>query len=291
LPLGQPLLISGGRGTLATAFARICQLRGLPFHLLGREELDIADAGSVAAAMDRLDPWAIVNAAGYVRVDDAEHEADRCRRENVVGPATLAEACSRRGIPLVTFSTDLVFDGAVGRPYLESDTVNPLNHYGRTKVEAEAIVMGLCSQALVVRSSAFFGPWDEFNFVTLALKALGRGQSLQVTSAVVSPTYVPDLVHTCLDLLFDGATGLWHVAGAGETSWHNLATQAAGRAGLDPALLELHPTNGYTAKRPQYSALGSEKALLLPSWDHALTRYLHERLPKARYGICDTPGY
>ncbi|WP_198427093.1 sugar nucleotide-binding protein, partial [Acinetobacter baumannii] len=92
----RPILITGASGTLGGAFARICRSRGLAHRLLSRAELDIADAGSVQRALDLHRPWAVVNAAGYVRVDDAERDRERCFRENAEGPAQLARACARR---------------------------------------------------------------------------------------------------------------------------------------------------------------------------------------------------
>src|SRR5206468_12353573 len=112
-------------------------LRGLPHQLRTRQGMDIATPEAVETGLDALQPWAVVNAAGYVRVDDAERERERCFRENVEGPAVLAAACARRGIPLVTFSSDLVFDGRKQDPYVESDPVAPLNVYGSSKAKAE----------------------------------------------------------------------------------------------------------------------------------------------------------
>ena len=119
----RPILITGGGGTLATAFARICAARGLGYEVLSRAQLDIADEAAIAAALERVRPWAIVNAAGYVRVDDAESDESRCRRENTTGAQLLAEACGRRRLRLLCFSSDLVFDGHSRRPYRESDRV------------------------------------------------------------------------------------------------------------------------------------------------------------------------
>ncbi len=134
-----PILIAGANGTLGRAFARICQQRNLAFRLLSRREMDIADAASVGQAMAQWRPWALVNASGYVRVDDAEHDVERCFRENALGPAVLAAACARHGVQLATFSSDLVFDGRQDRPYVEADAVAPINIYGRTSA--------LCSRA------------------------------------------------------------------------------------------------------------------------------------------------
>ncbi|HEY1404899.1 MAG TPA: family 1 glycosylhydrolase, partial [Pyrinomonadaceae bacterium] len=139
----RPLIINGATGTLGRAFARLCDLRGISYRLLTRAEMDIADAGSVENALAEFDPWAVVNTAGYVRVDDAEREAEKCMRENAQGAATLAAACARSGAALLTFSSDLVFDGTKGVPYVESDEVSPLNVYGRSKAEAERRVLEL----------------------------------------------------------------------------------------------------------------------------------------------------
>src|SRR5205823_1854885 len=124
---------------------------------------------------DSYRPWAVVNAAGYVRVDDAEREPEACFRANADGPAVLAAACASRGVQLLTFSSDLVFDGSKGAPYVESDPVSPLNVYGRSKADAEVRVLRELPAALVVRTSAFFGPWDEYNFVTMALRTMAEG--------------------------------------------------------------------------------------------------------------------
>ena len=208
----QPILITGASGTLGRAFAKICEERNLTYKLLSRQEMDIAVQPSVESAVSRYQPWAVINASGYVNVDNAEREFDRCFRENALGPAILAAVCAARGIQLLTFSSDLVFDGGRQSPYLESDPVRPLNNYGRSKAEAERRVLDTCPEALMVRTSAFFGPWDNYNFVTLALSALTKGQRFAVsTDITVSPTYVPDLVHASLDLLIDRAAGIWHI--------------------------------------------------------------------------------
>jgi dTDP-4-dehydrorhamnose reductase len=275
----RTLLITGATGTLGRAFARACRARAIPFRLLTRAEMDIADASSVAAMLEEASPWAVVNAAGYVRVDDAEADSVRCMRENAEGPSVLAEGCAARGVSLVTFSSDLVFDGAASKAYLESDLPAPLNVYGRSKAEAEARVLASHPSALVVRTSAFFGPWDEYNFVTLALRALSRGERFAAASdSVVSPTYVPDLVNACLDLLIDGEHGLWHLSNGGALSWAEFARLAARLAGLDESLIEGRPSSSFNfaARRPAFSVLASERGALLPSVEDALSRYVSE---------------
>jgi dTDP-4-dehydrorhamnose reductase len=275
----RPILIAGARGTLGAAFARRCDLRGLAYRVLSRSEMDIADRDSVDAALAIHSPWAVVNAAGYVRVDDAEQDRERCFRENTDGPATLAGACSDRGLELLTFSSDLVFDGKKTSPYTESDPPNPLSVYGCSKAEAELRVAALHPDALIVRTSAFFGPWDDFNFVTQLLRAVNAGKEWPALDDVlVSPTYVPDLVDASLDLLIDGERGIWHLANGGVTTWLEFGRHVAELAGLDSfKVVPRHLSElELPAPRPRFSALRSERGTILRSLDHALASYLGE---------------
>jgi len=274
-----PLVIVGASGTLGRAFARLCELRGITYHLLSRQEMDIANPASVDAVLSQLKPWALVNAAGYVRVDDAEREPDICIRVNAEGAATLATACARHNVALLTFSSDLVFDGTVSNPYMESDTVAPLNVYGCSKALAEKLVLKVNPSSLVIRTSAFFGPWDDYNFVTIALRQLSAGNTfVAAEDAIVSPTYVPDLVHASLDLLIDSECGLWHLANKSAITWADLARLAAKKAGFNPSNIIALPTRelGFSAKRPNYSVLGSNRGELMSCLESAMSRYFDE---------------
>lgn len=276
--IGRPLLITGATGTLGRAFARVCDVRGLPYKLLSRQDVDIADIASVDAALEKWQPWAVINTAGYVRVDDAENDP-RNWRENVEGPAVLARACAQRGVRLLSFSSDLVFDGRQERPYVETDEPRPLCAYGRSKAEAEQRMLAAAPETLVVRTAAFFGPWDRHNFVTQALAAMRRGEPWHAAhDQWVSPTYVPDLVKAALDLLVDGERGLVHLANRGAVSWAQLAQMAAEVAGLDTGLVRPRPGAelGWVACRPKFSALGSERGIVMPTLEDGLVRYLGE---------------
>jgi dTDP-4-dehydrorhamnose reductase len=279
---GAPILISGANGTLARELARSCRVRGLAHRLLSRSELDVADAASVRAAIEAWSPWAIANAAGYVRVDDAETDVERCYRENSIGPAVLAAACREHGLALLTFSSDLVFDGEACQPYVESDGVAPLGVYGLSKARAEAEVARILPSALVVRTSAFFGPGEQRDFLAGVLLALAKGLRFRAAGdIVVSPTYVPDLVESCLDLLVDGERGVWHLANGGQRSWADFARDAAALVGLDAGLVEPCESGALRlrAARPRYSVLGSERARLLPELGSSLERWARERAP------------
>ena len=271
-----PILISGASGTLGRAFARLCEERDLNYRLLSRAEMDITDERSIERALDVHAPWAIVNAAGYVRVDAAEQDVERCFRENTLGPSTLAAACARHRLPLVTFSTDLVFDGRRQAPYVETDGIAPLSVYGKSKAAAETLVLDRHPQALVIRTSSFFGPWDEHNFITSALRALRCGRPFAAASdTTVSPTYVPDLVHASLDLLIDREAGIWHLTNGEPITWADLALRAAELAEVDPSSLQACQSEQlrFMAARPRYSALSSQRSFAMPGLDDALDRY------------------
>jgi dTDP-4-dehydrorhamnose reductase len=268
---GRKLLITGATGTLGGAFARIAEHRGLPHCLTSRAELEITDEASIRAAIELHRPWAIINTAGFVRVGDAEREREACFSWNAEGPAKLAGICAEAGVRLVTFSSDLVFDGQKGAPYVESDAVRPQNVYGLSKARAEEQVLGIADDALVIRTSAFFGPWDQYNFAWHVLSSLARGEPVRAgRNTAVSPTFVPDLCHATLDLLIDGETGLWHLANQGKLSWYEFAVTVAQGAGYDTSLvLPIEDA-------PASTELASERGPMLRPVKSAIDQYLHD---------------
>jgi dTDP-4-dehydrorhamnose reductase len=162
--------------------------------------MDIADAKSVEHALETYSPLAVANTAGYMRVDDAEHDRERCFRENTVGPATLARSCTKRGIQLATFSSDLVFDGRVRRPYEQPDEYKPLNCYAESKAAAEALVLNIYRTHSSFALQSFPVQGDRFNFVTQTLDTLRTGKPVRAAKDwLISPTYVRDLVNATLD--------------------------------------------------------------------------------------------
>jgi dTDP-4-dehydrorhamnose reductase len=139
----------------------------------------------------------------------------------------------------------------------------------------------------VVRTSAFFGPWDTYNYLSLVLRTLRDGGTFTAASDLtVSPTYVPDLVHACLDLLIDGESGIWHLSNGGAVTWAELALRASSMAGLDPEQVQpvLCSSLPFIARRPAYSALASGRGTLMPSLDHALERYFQHYHAQAGTG-------
>jgi dTDP-4-dehydrorhamnose reductase len=260
---------------------KACERRTIPYVALSRQDINILDEKSIKAVIDHYKPWAVINATGYVKVDDAESNYVECHAVNAVAPALLAGICNSSGIRLMTFSSDLVFDGNKKLPYHEADDVSPLNIYGKTKAEGESKVQSLCSSSLIIRTSAFFGPWDKYNFVYHVLDSVKNGHSITVPDDVmVSPTYVPDLTDTALDLFIDEEAGIWHLSNDGMLTWSEFSRSIVERSGGDGAkIISLsHTEMGWKAPRPLFSVLQSEKGVRLPTLDDALVRYFEQRV-------------
>jgi dTDP-4-dehydrorhamnose reductase len=271
-----PVLIIGANGTLGSAFTKLCTSRGITYQALTRNEVDFTDPQQIEAIINKYKPWAIINTAGFVKVDVAEQETKNCFLSNTIGPVNLAINCEKFGIKLLTFSSDLVFDGLKKSSYVESDIVNPLNIYGLSKAKADEQVMHYNPTALIVRTSAFFGPWDNYNFIYQVLDSLKNGKNYCVANDVyISPTYVPDLVSASLNILIDNEIGIWHLANKGELTWYELALEVTQRANLSPQLLKPLSVEelGLKAKRPFFSALSSTKGEPLPPLEQALDHF------------------
>jgi dTDP-4-dehydrorhamnose reductase len=280
-PKGKnPIILIGKTGTLARAFIRIANLRGINCISFGRQDCNIADAREMEKLIETYKPWSVINTAGFVRVDEAESNAENCFLVNTLAAQNIANVCNKYGIRFVTFSSDLVFDGKKNDPYLESDKVSPLSVYGQSKAKAEQMVMSSDPSALIIRTSAFFGPWDPYNFVSNALHSFKNNIPFRVANdVIISPTYVPDLVNTTLDLLLDEENGIWNLSNKGELSWAMLASEVAERGGFKSPSMKPIPLSemGWVAPRPHYSVLKTEKGLELPSLDSALERFFKEQ--------------
>lgn len=274
----KTLLVIGCRGTLAQAFAKICAIRKLPVLCLGRDSLNICSSATLQKKMRSIRPWAIINTAGFSQVDEAEKNKENCYNLNVIGVKNLAEIARSLQVPLVHFSTDLVFDGSSEEAYLESDVVSPLCFYGETKAASEKLVQGIHDKSLVVRTSPFFGPWDKTNFAYSVIQRVLAGDQIFAPKDVfISPTYVPHLVHATLDLLLDEMTGVIHLTNRGEISWAHWAQRIAdkwNRAHLVTAVTSEEMS--YKAKRPHFSVLESERVSMMPSFDEAFENFFAE---------------
>ncbi len=275
-PAVSPILITGATGTLGQAIAGACRRRALDYVLTDRSALSLDAQTSIEAAIARHRPWAVINAAGWVRVDDAELEQNACFEANTDGCVRLAAICQAFDIPCVSFSSDLVFDGGKTAPYVEDDLPNPLNVYGHSKAKAEAKLNDLGGKTLTIRTSAFFSPFDSHNFAVAVARRLAAGERMEAASDLtVSPTYVPDLVNAVLDLLMDGETGLWNLSSNHAVTWADFALIVAESLGLHRRQIDPRPWRdlGFRAERPRAAALTSSRGILLPKFDDAIGRF------------------
>ncbi len=247
-----------------------------------RRDYDLLDYASLRADLESTRPEAVINCAGYARVDDAEDDEDSAREINVRAAAAMAEKCSELGIRLVHFSSDYVFDGRKGPPYKEDDAPNPLNVYGRTKLESEREVLAaLPSSSLIIRTSWLFGKGGK-SFVGTLLGRYEEGvRKFRIVSDQVGrPTYAPDLSRAVRLCLEKGLTGIYHACNEGEVSWHGLALALFEAAGLaDEVEVEAIVAGQFPARavRPARSVLDTGKlsgaGIELPDFRDALRRW------------------
>lgn len=250
------ILVTGAAGQLGTA---VCTLR--PDAIAAdREMLDLRDHAGLAAGVSRLDPSAIVNCAAFTAVDAAESDPAQAEAVNAIAVGIIAAEARRLDIPFVTFSTDYVFDGTAAVPYVESSMPNPINAYGRSKLNGERAAFVAHPESLVVRSSWLFSA-THHSFVKTIVSRARLGTVRVVADQTGSPTYALDLAAATLEAMERGVAGVLHLTNAGATSWFELARTACRLAGIDedrvtPTTTAEYPT---TARRPRYSVLGSER--------------------------------
>ena len=282
-----PILVTGG-GQVATALAALAA--GQTLLRAGRETVDFDRPDTIRPWLERTAPVLIVNAAAYTAVDRAESEPDAAWRANRDGPALLAAYCRDAGIPLIHISTDYVFDGSKGAPYVESDATAPTGVYGASKLAGERAVLASGARAIVLRTSWVYAASGR-NFVLTMLNAARKTQQLRVVADQRGcPTAADDLAsailaiaaHLARDGWRDDLGGVYHAAGSGETTWHGLANavfDAASGLGLPrPEVAAIATADWPTpARRPADSRLDCGKLaqtfdLRLPEWQNSVAR-------------------
>ena len=292
-PGGGPVLVTGGAGQLATSLLR---LGGSRIHKVGRPEFDFDQPDTVSACFAALQPVAVVNAAAWTAVDAAETAPDGAARANRDGPERLARLCARAGIPLIHVSTDYVFDGDKGRPYVETDPTSPTGVYGRTKAEGEQAALSANPRTIVLRTSWVYSATGK-NFVRTMLNAGEKNPVLKVVGDQRGgPTASDDLAEAILSILArieadgwqDAYAGIYHAAGTGETTWHGLAVaalEAARKHGRTmPEVVAIRTADWPTpARRPADSRLDCDKlervfGVRLPPWHKSLVRTVDQLL-------------
>jgi len=289
----KPLLVIGGDGQLARAYKAL-----RPDALfLGRSVADLAVPDKLSEVLERYNPSALINAAAYTQVDNAESEEKLATVVNAESPTAMAIYCSRKRIPFVHFSSDYVFDGSGDTPWKEDDTPAPLNAYGRSKLAGEDAIARIGGDHLIFRSSWVYDAEGK-NFVNTILRLASEREELRIIADQFgAPTYATHLAVASLKALEVAmaapqfSSGIYHLCNSGVTTWHGFATaivESARAIGLPvkTRYVRAIPASEYPlpAKRPANSRLDCTKALSmfgvsLPTWQEGLAacmRIKHE---------------
>jgi dTDP-4-dehydrorhamnose reductase len=284
--------IIGNKGMLGTELSQVLEQRGLVWVGTDRE-VDITDPATIDAFIEKQQPitW-IVNCAAYTAVDQAEDDADVCRRLNAEGPAILARAANRINARLLHFSTDYVFDGRGRVPYQEDDPTDPIGLYGLTKRDGETAILANHEAAYILRTAWLYGRHGA-NFVATMLRLMNEREEVWVVNDQRgSPTWANDLANVAADLIMRADSGksldygIYHYTNEGAISWYEFAKAiyAQGKKlGLISGACAVKPCSSaeYPSRvvRPAYSVLDKGKikrtlGMIIPRWDISLKRYL-----------------
>jgi dTDP-4-dehydrorhamnose reductase len=281
---------------LQRSLAPLGELVALDRHSTGHCG-DLCNLEGIRATVLQLRPDLIVNAAAYTAVDKAESDAATAHTVNAVAPGVLAEAAQAAAAWLVHYSTDYVFDGSGSKPWQEDDPTGPLNVYGESKLEGERRIFASCKKHLILRTSWVYAERGG-NFAKTMLRLAGERDRLTVindqfgapTGADLLADVTAHMARTAMSAASDRFAGIYHVAAAGETSWHGYArfvVDWACSAGLplrtSPAGVDPVPTTAFPtpAMRPGNSRLNTAKlrnsfGLTLPEWQQGVVRMLSE---------------
>ncbi len=290
---GAPvILLTGKSGQVGWELQRALLPLGR-IHAFGHVELDLADTAAVRRKLDEVRPDVIVNAAAYTAVDRAESEPERAQAVNAAAPALLAQETAQRGALLIHYSTDYVYDGAKAAPYVETDPTNPLGAYGRSKLAGEAGIRAAGADHLIFRTSWVYAARGA-NFLRTILRLAAEREELRIVmDQIGAPTWARLVAEATAQALKQAVqerrsgsfeSGVFHLAAAGETSWHGFAGAIVeGRKGLRAKTVTPIATAEYPtpAKRPANSRLDTEKfrtrfGLVLPDWRDCLQLCLEE---------------
>jgi len=273
----RPIVIIGEDSRVVSPLVSSCRERSIPYHVANGGTTLNSDPNAITELLRTLDAWAVVDGCTRGVTKSAHCNSAGCIhcREDLQTSAAVAAACSHLGIPLLTISSDLVFDGQRREPYVESTETSPAGACNQLKADRERRSLDTHPSAIVVRTGPLFGCDGQSDPLAQALHTLAAGESLMAEDEMRSPTYALDFAHAALDLLLDGERGVWHLANAGSASWFDLVQKAAELAEIDPSRLTRRMPESIRASRRQpHRVLESERGWLLPGLDDALARHV-----------------
>jgi dTDP-4-dehydrorhamnose reductase len=264
------ILITGVSGQVGGAL--VSRFRNQDVIAADRSIIDLTQPDAIAPVLDKLNPTVIINPAAYTAVDQAESQQDLAALVNATAPGAIARWAVGRGVPLIHFSTDYVFDGSGEAPRREDDATNPLSVYGRTKLDGERAVRAAGGTFLILRTSWVYAATGKNFLRTIARLALECEQLRIVADQIGAPTPAA-LIADSLKIMLGGdleifrhrcaqSNGIVHLAASGETNWHGFAcaiVEGLRKRGVKLAVGKIIPikTEDYPtpAKRPRNSRL------------------------------------
>jgi len=269
------ILLTGTNGQIGWELVRSLAPVGEVFSF-DHASLDLADPDQIMARVREVKPELIVNAAAYTAVDRAESEPELAMQVNAVAPGILGEQAKRLGAALIHYSTDYVFDGTQSTPYVETDLPNPLNTYGRSKLEGERAILAAGCRHLILRTGWVYGARGKNFVLTILRLAHERSELRVVDDQVGAPTWCRDVATATTQLAKQVAVGnirgLYHLTARGATSWCGFAREILKLRGIDVPVIAISTDEYPTlAKRPAYSVLSS--AALSARWQVALPEW------------------
>lgn len=274
------LLLGGQTGLLGQALKNVLQADGHTLFFAGRHD-PIFDNDFLKRTIQEKEISTIINTIAYTQVDKAEDEVKEATKINADLPELLGKIANETKTALVHYSTDFIFDGKKNKPYLPNDTPNPLNIYGKTKLEGEQRLMQIAPEKLlIIRTAWLFGP-DKINFVHKIL-TLGKekGKLTIVNDQIGSPTYTVDLARYSLALLQKQTWGIFHITNSGQASWYDLAVKAVQLTKIPCQIIPITSDNfPQKAIRPPFSVLNCRNFTTTTDitprpWQNGLTEYL-----------------
>ncbi|ADO84078.1 dTDP-4-dehydrorhamnose reductase [Ilyobacter polytropus] len=276
------ILLTGGKGQLGSEFQKLFKKLGVEYIAPGHREMDITDINAVKNFLDGKNIDFVINCAAYNDVDRAEMEPENCFAVNCLAPENLALESKKIGAVFVTYSSDFVFDGEKKKPYTESDIVNPMSVYSKSKAEGEKRVFTACDKIFVIRTSWVFGTGNN-NFVKNVINwSQQRGKIELVEDQVSSPTYAKDLAEYSWKLINSDKYGLYHLSNTGTASKYEEGKYILEKIGWKGELLKVKTSKfNLPAKRPRYSKLSNQKAekitgKKMPQWKNSIDRFFEE---------------
>lgn len=282
------VLVIGQNGQVSTYLQRVLP-RVAKLVVAGRDQLDLAKPELVGAALDQFEVDIVINPAAYTAVDLAEQESELAYAINRDSAGEIAKWCAAKGIPLIHYSTDYVFDGDSDKPYVETDTPAPTGVYGASKLAGEQAILDSGASALILRTSWVYSNHGKNFYKTMLGLAESRNELSVVADQIGSPTYAGSIAQATTEIveqLLAGKelnSGVYHFTCQGQTSWHGFAQGLFGANGITSMQVNPIPTSEYPtpAKRPAYSVLSTQKlqdefGVSLPLWPQALEDCVQE---------------